>query len=114
MSQRLGVAKEDLGFALPALESGNASDAWVFYDCAERMAEGSIASLPQILGVAMAHEIGHLLLGPNAHSPRGIMRAHWGREELQLAAMGLFLFSPEDKAHIRHSLLERLGAAAEN
>jgi hypothetical protein len=36
------------------------------------------------------------------------------REESQLAAMGLLLSSPDGKAQIRRSLLELLGAAAEN
>ena len=45
-----------------------------------------LISTVSLLGQAMAHEIGHLLLGANAHSPRGIMRALWQRGDLVLAA----------------------------
>src|SRR5579859_1082509 len=33
-------------------------------------------------GRAMAHEIGHLILGTNSHSPTGIMRASWRSKDL--------------------------------
>src|SRR5262245_59711129 len=36
-----------------------------------------IASLPKMLGSAIAHEIGHLLLRSQAHSAEGIMQARW-------------------------------------
>ena len=37
----------------------------------------------KILGLTVAHEIGHALLGSNSHSSRGIMRPHWDPEDLQ-------------------------------
>ncbi|MGA3326447.1 MAG: hypothetical protein ABSF45_18405, partial [Terriglobia bacterium] len=36
-----------------------------------------------ILACVIAHEIGHLLLGPNSHSPTGIMMGKWSPEELR-------------------------------
>ncbi len=44
--------------------------------------------MPVILGHAAAHEIGHLLLGSNSHSPQGLMRARWSRQDLQNAGIG--------------------------
>jgi len=35
----------------------------------------------EVLGDALAHELGHLLLG-SGHSSRGIMRAHWALRDL--------------------------------
>src|ERR1700682_765215 len=35
-----------------------------------------------LLGHAMAHELGHLLLGSNSHSVRGIMCAEWRTADL--------------------------------
>jgi hypothetical protein len=43
----------------------------------------------------MAHEIGHLLLGTNAHSPMGIMRPNWQGQELRSIGMGTLLFTPD-------------------
>jgi len=36
-----------------------------------------------LLGRAVAHEIGHLLLGTSQHADAGLMRAHWSDRELQ-------------------------------
>jgi hypothetical protein len=38
---------------------------------------------PTLLGYAIAHEVGHLLLGTNAHDAAGLMRAIWSRAQLQ-------------------------------
>lgn len=57
-----------------------------------------------ILGHAMAHELGHLLLGTNSHSPTGIMRAHWTSEDLANATGGHFLFTLEQSGKLRMSL----------
>jgi hypothetical protein len=35
-----------------------------------------------LLGRAMAHEIGHILLGSTEHSAAGLMRAHWYDDDL--------------------------------
>ena len=48
--------------------------------------------MPVILGHAAAHEIGHLLLGSNSHSPFGLMRARWSGQDLQNAC---WEFSPD-------------------
>ena len=38
--------------------------------------------MPQVvLGPVLAHELGHLLLGPNSHSEKGIMRLRWQPED---------------------------------
>jgi hypothetical protein len=52
-------------------------------------------SLSTILGNVLAHELGHLLLGSNAHSRDGIMQPHWTREQLRRAAMGQMRFNKE-------------------
>ena len=54
-----------------------------------------------ILGSVLAHELGHLLLGWNAHFPGGIMQAHWNEEQLRLIAMGRMFFSKEQAAKMR-------------
>jgi hypothetical protein len=61
-----------------------------------------------LLGHAMAHEIGHVLLGTTEHSPEGIMKARWGKPDYQRAAMGFLEFSPSQRAAIRKRTLIRL------
>jgi hypothetical protein len=57
--------------------------------------------LGRILGSVIAHEMGHLLLGSNAHAISGIMRPHWESGELHRIAMGTLLFLPEESKRMR-------------
>lgn len=66
----------------------------VFYDSVAKLHEEWHASIPTLLGHVIAHEVGHLLLGTNAHSRTGIMRSKWQGEELRSIAMGGLLFTP--------------------
>lgn len=54
-----------------------------------------------LLGCVMAHEMGHLLLGPNAHAVNGIMQPHWQDWELRNMGMGALRFLPEQGRRIR-------------
>ena len=67
----------------------------VFWERAQQLQAKWKADLGGILGSVMAHEIGHLLLGSNAHAISGIMRAHWESGELRRIAMGTLVFLPE-------------------
>ena len=49
----------------------------------------------KVLGIVMAHEIGHLLLGFGAHSSAGIMSGRWGKFEMDLVAAGLLGFTKD-------------------
>ena len=57
-----------------------------------------------LMGAAIAHEIGHLLLGADSHTPEGIMRAHFGRREIGQAGQGTLLFSAEEARKLRGAL----------
>ena len=48
-----------------------------------------------ILAYAAAHEIGHLLLGNQAHMPWGLMKAKWDREDYKGMNQHRCLFSSE-------------------
>ncbi len=109
MALRLRSSREQLGFALPSAHPGRASAAWVFYGRVEELAASKDASRSQILGIAIAHEIGHLLLGPDHHSARGIMRANWGRRDLQEAARGQQFFTSKQGERIRAEVRARMG-----
>jgi hypothetical protein len=67
----------------------------VFWKRAEDLHAISNLDLGGVVGSVMAHEIGHLLLGTNAHSVSGLMRAHWEDEELRRIAMGNLWFLPQ-------------------
>jgi len=65
------------------------------------------ARLEIVLGLGAAHEIGHLLLGENAHTPSGLMKARWGADELKQGSHGSLSFTPEQSDRIQSNLLVR-------
>lgn len=73
---------------------------------AEKVAGLGVAPLAQILGLVIAHEFGHLLLG-NAHSISGVMQAHWSRRDWDLALQGSLVFLPSQAAGLRNVLRAR-------
>jgi len=66
----------------------------------------------RLAGRLAAHEIGHLLLGPESHSPDGIMRlglGFWGSKAF-LSAVELGLFTTLAQGPLGHDALrEKLG-----
>jgi hypothetical protein len=59
----------------------------------------------RLLGHVLAHEVGHLL-GEN-HSPKGIMRGTWGRDDLKLMGFSILEFSTDQAKRVRATLLRR-------
>jgi hypothetical protein len=98
-----GVKNNTLGFALPCARYG--TDASVFVDRCEGVMQGTTASFGKILGHAIAHEVGHVLLGTNGHSVGGLMRARWGRAEWQAVAAAHLAIAPADAEKMAASLL---------
>lgn len=82
-------------------EEGSGCQADIFYQGIAGVVEESGVSASIILGNAIAHEVGHLLLGTNSHSPEGIMRAHWSEPDLLAAMKGMLAFSNEQKSRMR-------------
>ena len=56
--------------------------ATIYLDPVERLARVAHVTTDAVMARAMAHELGHLLLGTNTHSARGLMRPVWTPEEL--------------------------------
>jgi hypothetical protein len=64
-------------------------------------------SMAQILGHAIAHEIGHLLLNQQVHSPRGIMRGEWGFADFRDMTCRMLLFTPQQAEFLRADVRRR-------
>jgi hypothetical protein len=73
-------------------------------DRIERLAERNQLTVAVILGSAMAHELGHLLLPSQSHAPRGLMRADWNRGDLVMADGRGLRFTPQQGQQIRARL----------
>jgi hypothetical protein len=61
---------------------------------------------PTLLGRAIAHEIGHLLLGSSEHARYGLMRALWSHDELRGIKSAHWQFSADEAARIQFGLLK--------
>lgn len=66
-----------------------------------------------ILGHAMAHEMGHLLLNTANHSPEGIMHVPWDLAHLERAARGRLVFTPQQAERLRSQVRARMRAIEE-
>jgi hypothetical protein len=64
--------------------------------------------VPLLLGCAIAHELGHLLLGPNGHSAGGIMQGEWEPKQLRLALMGGLVFTSQQSKVLRVAARARI------
>jgi len=78
----------------------------LFYDRIEELHRQSAASAGKILGLVAAHEIGHLLLGTNAHSSVGIMRPQWQSQDFWHPQLGATSFSPQQAQKISARLAQ--------
>lgn len=100
-----------LGFSVFA-EEGSVY-ATVFRDRVSDLATGAHVSEAVLLGTAIAHELGHLLLGNMGHARQGVMAWPWTRPQLDRAAAGLLGFQPAEVAVMREEVRRRsVGAPA--
>ena len=94
------TADSTMGFAM-------GSSATVSYHWTKAADPKGNALTADILACVIAHEIGHLLLGSDSHSPTGIMKGKWSKEELQGAGWGRLVFTPQQGGIIRAGVLAR-------
>ncbi len=100
------VGPNALGFAV--VNQGDSTYAAVFRDRVLAMAgRGGPCSEAELLGHALAHELGHLLLGTAAHSRYGLMAGRWRAPDLDRASVGNLLFSPAEAALMRAEAVRR-------
>jgi hypothetical protein len=71
------------------------------------ISQRSSTDMAALLGRAIAHEVGHLLLGRAEHSFNGLMRAFWSHDELRGASVASWGFSPGEGAQMRENLRGR-------
>ena len=94
---------ELLGYAAMTSEGG--AYITVFINPAQRKARVGSLDDGVFLGYAVAHEIGHLLLGANSHSTSGIMRPAWRPVDEEWMAKGVLVFDARQAKQMRSKLL---------
>lgn len=106
MAERGVIPDGTIGFA--AVERGvGGRIAYVIYDRVRDFAGDTTVDDMRMMGLVMAHEIGHLLLAHQSHSAGGLMRGRWQRSEFRSARPHDLHFSEPQAVEIRRTL--RLG-----
>lgn len=113
MSDRLRLPGGVLGSAIEGSGKDFGFIASVFYDVAKDRAAERQVDFGELLGNAIAHELGHLLLGTSSHSGRSLMSAFWSGNQFRLAAQGGLAFSDPEVKRIQASMNARTLAATE-
>ncbi len=104
------VSGDTLGFALVGEELS--CDAWVLYDRARDFAAQRQLTLANLLGSAIAHELGHLLLGDSSHSKAGLMRARWSGKDFLAMERGELAFSVPESVRVQRAVIARRQASS--
>jgi len=99
-----------MAFTAPGV-AGNLAD--VYYTAVEKFARKNGADPAEVLGYVIAHEIGHLLLGPG-HVDASIMCARWNAKTLADARQRWLTFNPSQRAAVRSELQARSTLLARN
>jgi hypothetical protein len=93
-----------LGSAMVDLAERRGVLATVYVDRVHAVAGRSHVNPATLLGRAVAHEIGHLLLGTSRHAEAGLMRARWSDRELQRESTADWAWSSEEVSRIHEHL----------
>ena len=90
-----------MGFSLVGTPGAVPFLATVYADRVASVARGAGIDSRRVLGLAIAHEIGHVLLNSNTHAVSGLMRADWSRNDLRRADPAAWYFLEPESADIR-------------
>ena len=111
----LGAAepsKAVFGYALVDGHAQLGTLATVFADRVSATAARLHVERATLIGRTLAHELGHLLLGSNSHSARGVMRAWWSDANLRRWKGSDWHFSDGEARHMNVALLRIGGGPA--
>jgi len=95
-----------MGVALAA--DANRAVVSVFLDAVADVARRYGQPLGKVLGIALVHEIGHVLLPPPSHSTSGIMQPSWEGDALRHAVSGDIVFTARQAVLMRERLNNRV------
>ena len=80
--------------------------ATIFQEQVRAVARRSGVDDATLLGRAVAHEVGHLLLRAREHSASGIMRGAWSLDELTTDRAEDWQFAPTDRERIQRTQIQ--------
>jgi len=84
-------------------KDGNGYLADAYFQSVRELSNFHGSDTAALLGVVIAHELGHLLLGPG-HTPNGVMRSAWGSRELRAVGQRWLKFNRDQRAKMQRQL----------
>ena len=108
---RSGVVEDDtrhqlpLGDAMLNSQTGKGVLATIYIDRVNWMAEQAGVDAGALLGRAIAHELGHLLMATGVHGSKGLMRPVWSQSEIRRRQIDDWIFRPREIAAIKAQAL---------
>jgi hypothetical protein len=99
-----------LGYSLLDPETRSGALATVYLDRVRWLAGASTADVATLVGRAIAHELGHLLLGTPEHGRFGVMRAVWSSQMVRNSRASEWRFSAHEAKQMRAAANARRAA----
>ena len=96
-----------LGYSLVDVHTRRGALATIFLERVRWLAFTARADFGALLGRAMTHEIGHLLLGTPHHGERGVMRAIWSPDPVRRSGGGHWRFTATEARQMREAVSTR-------
>ena len=109
-SEAEGGERRALGYSLFDA-NGVSGFATVYVDRVDWLAKRAQSPRAPVLGRAIAHEIGHLILRSNAHTESGLMREVWTAEQVVRNRREDWTFSADQSGDLRSARLANMGNA---
>jgi hypothetical protein len=99
-----------LGYSLVDPNTQAGALATVYLDRVKWLAGAATAEVATLLGRAIAHELGHLLLGTPRHGRLGVMRAIWSSQMVRNSRPAEWRFSVHEAKQMRAAASARAAA----
>ena len=96
-----------LGEALIDMREKAGSLATVYADRVTALAHTAGVDPADVMARAIAHELGHLLLGTNQHTEHGLMRPVWSGSDLRRNQAGDWRFSGDEATAMQRGVIGR-------
>jgi hypothetical protein len=93
-----GFPPQALGFSLPCATTG--IQVTIYADRVAKVSEATAPTFSRVLGYAMVHELGHVLLHSAGHEDIGLMKSVWSKSDWQRAAVSIIPFSSTQSRQI--------------
>jgi hypothetical protein len=110
MIPRWANHRHHLGYSINPTDGRFGRIAAVYYERIRKTADQFGAKASQVLGHAMAHELGHLLLGPNSHHYGSVMCPRIKRHQAILISQESLSFTRKEAARMREQIQNRMTA----